>query len=209
MDKKGRMRVRKRSSPKLSRVVMKGRVRVRKSSSPKLSHVDKKGKARMVDVGAKPETRRVAIAEGRVRLSAEAFLRVRRNRIEKGDVLTIAKVAGIQAAKETSRLVPLCHPIPIDAIRVDLSLRPARREVFIEAEVATRAATGVEMEAMTAVAVAALTVYDMCKAVDRGITIEGMRLVAKSGGRSGEWRRAKPVPLRPARPAPARRVRRA
>src|SRR5262245_8052533 len=144
----------------------------------------------MVDVGSKPETRRIARAEATVTLSEEAFRLVRRHAVAKGDVLTVAKLAGIQGAKETSRLVPLCHPIPIDAIRVDLTLQPRTRSVRIEAEVATRAATGVEMEAMTAVSVAALTVYDMCKAVDRGITIGGVRLLAKSGGRSGSWMRS-------------------
>jgi len=156
---------------------------------PRLSHVDAKGRARMVDVGTKPETRRVAVAEGRVTLSAEAFRLVRRHEMAKGDVLAVAKLAGIQGAKETSRLVPLCHPIPLDVIHVELRLEPRTRTVRIEAEVATRAATGVEMEAMTAVSVAALTVYDMCKAVDRGITIGDVRLLAKSGGRSGPWRR--------------------
>ena len=145
----------------------------------------------MVDVGAKPETRRVAVAEGRVSLSAEAFRLVRRHEMAKGDVLAVARLAGIQGAKETSRLVPLCHPIPIDSIRVDLTLEPRTRSVRIEAEVATRAATGVEMEAMTAVSVAALTVYDMCKAVDRGITLGDVRLLSKSGGRSGAWTRAR------------------
>jgi cyclic pyranopterin phosphate synthase len=155
----------------------------------------------MVDVGEKASTVRRAAAEGVVTLSAEAFRRVRANRIAKGDVLTVAKIAGIQAAKEAARLIPLCHPIPIDAIRVDLALAPigksartprgggspSRRQIRIEAEVSTRAPTGVEMEAMTAVAVAALTVYDMCKAIDRGITIGDVRLVSKSGGRSGAW----------------------
>lgn len=156
---------------------------------PKLSHVDDRGRARMVDVGEKPQTRRTASAEGFVVLSEEAFRRVRLNRIEKGDVLTVAKLAGIQAAKETSRLIPLCHPIPVDAIRVDLALVPSKRQVRIAAEVSTRAATGVEMEAMTAVSVAALAVYDMCKAVDRAITIGPVRLLSKTGGRSGAWRR--------------------
>src|SRR5262245_17014079 len=125
----------------------------------------------MVDVGAKAETARRATAEGAVTLSAEAFRRVAANRIEKGDVLTVAKLAGIQAAKQTSSLIPLCHPIPIDAVQVDLRLDRKRRAVLIEARAATRAATGIEMEALTAVSVAALTVYDMVKAIDRGATI--------------------------------------
>jgi len=143
----------------------------------------------MVDVGEKAATLRRATAEAAVSLSSEAFRAVRSNRVAKGDVLTVAKIAGIQAAKETARLIPLCHPIPLDAIRVDLALAPSKREVRIEAEVSTRGPTGVEMEAMTAAAVAALTVYDMCKALDRDITIGAVRLVAKSGGRSGTWRR--------------------
>jgi cyclic pyranopterin phosphate synthase len=143
----------------------------------------------MVDVSAKPDTNRVAVAEASILLSAEAFRRVRRNEIAKGDVLTVAKLAGIQAAKETSRLIPLCHPIPLDAIRLELTPVPASRTIRIVAEVATRGATGVEMEAMTAAAVAALAVYDMCKAVDRQSTIGGIRLMEKRGGRSGEWKR--------------------
>ena len=166
----------------------------------RLSHVDDAGRARMVDVGGKRETRRAAVAEGTVVLSEEAFRRVRQNELAKGDVLTVAKLAGIQGAKETSRLIPLCHPIPIDAIRLELSLVPAARAVRIRAEVATRAATGVEMEAMTAVTVAALAVYDMCKGVDRMGTIGEVRLLRKSGGRSGTWIR--PTPLRSAPPAP-------
>jgi cyclic pyranopterin phosphate synthase len=164
----------------------------------------------MVDVGDKPETRRVAVAEGSVSLSAEAFRRLRRNEIAKGDVLTVARIAGIQAAKETARLIPLCHPIGLDTIRVELSLVPAAKAVRIEARTATRAATGVEMEAMTAVAVAALTVYDMCKAVDRSMTIGEIRLLRKSGGRSGEWKR-EVTTRRPGRGAAgkARRGRRA
>ena len=158
----------------------------------------------MVDVGGKPETRRVAVAEGTVTLSAEAFRLVRRHEIAKGDVLTVAKLAGIQGAKETSRLVPLCHPIPVDSIRVDLTLHPRARSVRIRAEVATRAATGVEMEALTAVSVAALTVYDMCKAVDRGIEIGRVRLLSKSGGRSGAWKRRRAAQANAWRPAGAR-----
>jgi cyclic pyranopterin phosphate synthase len=143
----------------------------------------------MVDVSSKPATHRVAAAEATVVLSKEAFRRVKSNTIEKGDVLTVARLAGIQGAKETSRLIPLCHPIPIDGIEMTLRLE-AGSTVRIRAEVSTRGATGVEMEAMTAAAVAALAVYDMCKAVDRGGTIRGIRLLSKSGGRSGTWRRA-------------------
>jgi len=165
----------------------------------------------MVDVGSKPETRRIARAEATVTLSEEAFRLVRRHEVAKGDVLTVAKLAGIQGAKETARLIPLCHPIPLDVIRVELTLQPRTRSVRIEAEVATRAATGVEMEAMTAVTVAALTVYDMCKAVDRGIAIGKVRLLAKSGGRSGAWRAEAPSEEPPAgrRAAPGRAAARA
>ena len=167
----------------------------------------------MVDVGEKPETRRVALAEAIVTLSEEAFARVRRSEIAKGDVLTVAKLAGIQAAKETSWLIPLCHPILLDVIRVDLFLVAADRAVRIEAQVATRGKTGVEMEAMTAAAVAALTIYDMCKGVDRGAAIGGVRLLKKSGGRSGDW--VRPTPARagakrssrdPVRSAPGRKA---
>jgi cyclic pyranopterin phosphate synthase len=160
----------------------------------------------MVDVGEKPETRRVAIAEALVTMSAEALRRVKTNELAKGDALTVAKLAGIQAAKETSWLIPLCHPILLDVIRVDLALLPAKRAVRIEAEVATRGATGVEMEAMTAAAVAALTVYDMVKGVDRGAAIAGVRLLKKSGGRSGVWARPTRRPAAGKRPsrAPAR-----
>lgn len=143
----------------------------------------------MVDVGGKPETQRVATAEATVTLSAEAMRRVQRSEIAKGDVLAVARIAGIQAAKETFRLIPLCHPIPLDRVRVALTLEPAARKVRIESEVATRAATGVEMEAMTAAGIAALTVYDMCKGVDKGAAITGLRLLTKSGGKSGSWKR--------------------
>jgi len=152
---------------------------------PTLSHVDGKGKARMVDVGRKKPTRREAIAVGTVTLSRDAFDLVRRNQVAKGDVLAIAQVAGIQAAKRTWELVPLCHPLPLDGIDVKLDLDAGRCLVMIQASVRTRAATGVEMEALTAVAVAGLTVYDMVKAVDRAALIGGIRLIAKRGGKSG------------------------
>jgi len=150
-----------------------------------LTHVDAAGKARMVDVGHKPITRREAVASGRVRLSAEAFAEVRENRLAKGDVLTVAQLAGIQAAKRTSELIPLCHPLPLDGVDVALALDPADRSVRIEARARCRAATGAEMEALTAVAVAGLAVYDMVKAVDRTAVVSDIRLVSKSGGRSG------------------------
>jgi cyclic pyranopterin monophosphate synthase len=155
----------------------------------RLSHVDARGRARMVDVGGKPLTRREALVEGRVRLSAEAFRLLRRNRIGKGDVLGVARIAAIQAAKRTADWIPLCHPVPLESIQVDFRLEPARRLVRIEARAATRWSTGVEMEAMTAVSAAALVIVDMCKAVDRGIQIDAIRLLEKRGGRSGEYRR--------------------
>lgn len=148
----------------------------------------------MVDVTAKPETARLAAAEGVVRLSATALRLVRRNGIEKGDVLATARLAGIAAAKRTADLIPLCHPLRLDAVRVEVTLR--REGVAVRAEVAARDRTGVEMEALTSVAVACLTVYDMVKAVDRLATIERVRVVSKSGGRSGAWARAADRPAR-------------
>ncbi|HET9481392.1 MAG TPA: cyclic pyranopterin monophosphate synthase MoaC [Candidatus Polarisedimenticolia bacterium] len=155
----------------------------------KLSHVDRRGKARMVDVGDKPATRREAVARGAVVMSEEAFEKVRTNSVAKGDVLAVAQIAGIQAAKKASELIPLCHPLQLDSIDVRLELDETGRRVVIEAVAATRAATGVEMEALTAAAVAGLTLYDMIKAVDREAVIGEIRLVRKSGGRSGVYRR--------------------
>lgn len=152
----------------------------------RLTHLDKSGAARMVDVGAKPETRRVAVAEGRIRMGAEALAAIRAGTVGKGDVLAVARVAGIMAAKKTSDLVPLCHPLLLDAVRLDLAFAADAVEARAEVEVSGR--TGVEMEALTAVSVALLAVYDMVKALDRGMVIEGVRLVEKRGGRSGDWR---------------------
>ena len=149
-----------------------------------LTHVDPAGKARMVDVGEKPVTRREAVAKGRVRLSAQAFARVKENRLAKGDVLTVAQLAGIEAAKRTFELIPVCHPLPLDGIEVKLTLDEKELSVQIEARARCRAATGVEMEALTAVAVAGLAVYDMVKAVDRAAVVSDIRLVSKTGGRS-------------------------
>lgn len=140
----------------------------------------------MADVSAKGETVRVAVAEGWVLLSRPAWRMLKRGEIPKGDVLSVARVAGISAAKETARILPLCHPLPIEAVRVDLSL-PSPGQVRIESEVKTCAKTGVEMEALTAVAAAALCVYDMAKPVDRSIRIEGIRLLRKSGGSRGDY----------------------
>jgi cyclic pyranopterin phosphate synthase len=138
----------------------------------------------MVDVGAKPETRRVARAEGRVNMKPETVRLISENAMKKGDVLGVARIAGIMAAKRTHDLIPLCHPLPLDSITVDLRIDDDTSSVHIEATVSTSAKTGVEMEALTAVSVAALTVYDMCKAVDRGIRVDGVRLLSKTGGKS-------------------------
>ncbi len=153
----------------------------------KLSHFTERGDARMVEVGAKPETARVAIASGQVRVAAETARQIARGAIGKGDVLAVARLAGIQAAKRAHELIPLCHPLRLTGVDVDLEL--AGTTVRITATVRAHDRTGVEMEALTAVSVAALTVYDMCKAIDRGITIEEIRLDEKSGGKSGTWRR--------------------
>jgi cyclic pyranopterin phosphate synthase len=156
---------------------------------PELSHVDAAGNARMVDVGAKEPTLRVAVAEGWVTLGDDAFRAVVERTAKKGDVLAVAQLAGIQACKRTSDLIPLCHPIPIDGVDVVVETADGRR-VRCVATVRTHGRTGVEMEALTAVSVALLTVYDMLKAVDHGIEIGPIHLVSKSGGRSGTWERA-------------------
>jgi cyclic pyranopterin phosphate synthase len=141
----------------------------------------------MVDVGDKPATDREAVARGSISMSAEARRQIRSGRIKKGDPLQAARLAGIMAAKETSRLIPLCHPLPLSSVQVELT--PTSRGYSIEARVRTHAKTGVEMEALTAVAVAALTVYDMVKAVDKAMVISDIRLAYKAGGRSGTYRR--------------------
>jgi len=155
----------------------------------KLSHLDEQGAARMVDVGAKLVTERTAEAEGAVRMSQEAFELVAGNAIEKGDVLTVAKVAGTMAAKRTGELIPLCHPLGLDHVAVDVALDASLPGVRIRATAKLSGRTGVEMEALTAVAVACLTVYDMAKAADRGMVIEDVRLVSKTGGTRGDWHR--------------------
>jgi cyclic pyranopterin phosphate synthase len=152
-----------------------------------LSHVGPEGSARMVDVGDKPVTRREASAEGAVRMSRAAFELVRTDAVEKGDVLGVARIAGIQAAKRTAELIPLCHSLGLDQVEVETSLDAELPGVRVIAVVRTTARTGVEMEALTAVTVACLTVYDMVKSADRGMLIEAIRLVHKSGGRSGEY----------------------
>lgn len=152
-----------------------------------LSHVDEKGAARMVDVSAKADTVREAVAEGFVVMRSATLALIQEGGLPKGDVLAVARVAGIMAAKRTSELIPMCHPLPISGVTVDLSTAGVDR-LRIAATVRTTGKTGVEMEALTAVSVAALTVYDMCKAVDRGMRVEGVRLLEKRGGKSGEWR---------------------
>ncbi|MGQ9754613.1 MAG: cyclic pyranopterin monophosphate synthase MoaC [Desulfotomaculales bacterium] len=154
-----------------------------------LIHVDRRGRVRMVEVTEKPVTVREAVARGEVRMRPETMALILENRIAKGEVLAVARTAGIMAAKETSRLVPLCHPLPLTGVEVRFRPDAGAGCLSIEARVRTAAQTGVEMEALTAVAVAALTVYDMCKAVDREMVIGSVRLVAKAGGRSGTFRR--------------------
>ena len=155
---------------------------------PGLSHLDAEGHARMVDVSAKAETVREATARGRVVMRAETLALIVEGRMPKGDVLAVARVAGIMGAKRTPDLIPLCHPLPLSAIEIALTADAAAPAIEIEATVRTTAQTGVEMEALTAVSAAALTVYDMCKAVERGMRIEAIRVVAKSGGQSGDFR---------------------
>jgi cyclic pyranopterin phosphate synthase len=151
-----------------------------------LSHIDESGKAHMVNVAAKPDTERIAIARGEVALKPETVALIRQGLMKKGDVLTVAQIAGITAAKRTSELIPLCHPIPIHQVSVDLELDDRLPGVQIKAQVVTVGKTGVEMEALTAVSVAALTVYDMVKAVEKTGRIQNIRLVEKHGGMSGD-----------------------
>jgi cyclic pyranopterin monophosphate synthase len=152
----------------------------------KLTHVDAQGRARMVDVGHKPDTARTAIARGEVHMKSETLRLIRAGQMKKGDVLTIAQIAGITAAKRTSDLIPLCHPLPLSKIDVDLTLDESLPGVVITATAKTVGKTGVEMEALTAVSVAALTVYDMAKAAEKTMRIQNIRLVEKHGGQSGE-----------------------
>ena len=152
-----------------------------------LSHIDEQGRVAMVDTSAKPQTARRAVASARVLMSSATVEAVRAHRTPKGDPLETARIAGIMAAKRTAELIPLCHPLPLT--HVDVRAELTDYGVRIEAEAATTAQTGVEMEALTAAAVAALTVYDMCKAVEKGITITDVRLERKSGGKSGDWER--------------------
>ncbi|HET9016425.1 MAG TPA: cyclic pyranopterin monophosphate synthase MoaC [Thermomicrobiaceae bacterium] len=155
-----------------------------------LTHFDERGRARMVDVGDKDETHRVAVAHGEVRMAPETLRLIVEGRAAKGDVLAVAQVAAIMAAKRAHEIIPMCHPLLLTAVAVDFHPDEARSVVEIAARVETRGKTGVEMEALTAVSAAALTIYDMVKAVDRGMVIGEVRLEEKRGGRSGEWRRS-------------------
>jgi cyclic pyranopterin phosphate synthase len=155
-------------------------------SEHRLTHLDDQGAARMVDVSAKPATPREATASGRIAMSTDAATAIRDGMVKKGDVLAVARVAGIMAAKRTADLIPLCHPLPLSGVTLDLVVEADG--VTVTATARTTHSTGVEMEAMTAVSVALLTIYDMAKALDRGMVIGEIRLRAKSGGRSGDWR---------------------
>lgn len=159
------------------------------SMKEKLTHFDEKGNTRMVDVGGKDETLRIAVARGYITACPETLRLIAEQGMKKGDVLEVARLAGIMAAKRTGELIPLCHPLALTSIRVELAIADDMPQVEIEAEVQTVGRTGVEMEALTAVSVAALTVYDMCKAVDREMVIGDVRLVKKTGGKSGTFTR--------------------
>lgn len=152
-----------------------------------LTHLDAEGRAAMVDVGSKPETERAATACARVAMQAETLRMILAGEAKKGDVFGVARIAGIMAAKRTAELIPLCHPLPISAVAVDIA-PDGEHGVVVSATVRTTGRTGVEMEALTAASVAALTIYDMCKAVDRAMRVDGLRVVAKSGGASGDFR---------------------
>ena len=154
---------------------------------PDLTHFDAKGDAHMVDVSDKPATNRIATAEGFVRMSPETLALITEGRAKKGDVLSVARLAGIMGAKRTADLIPLCHPLSISKVAVELTADPNRPGIRIEATVKTSGQTGVEMEALTAVSTACLTVYDMVKAVEKSMVIEGIRLVLKDGGKSGRY----------------------
>ena len=154
----------------------------------KLTHLDEHGKARMVDIGGKAESQRLAVAEGRIAMSVAALEATRDGNVPKGDVLAAARIAGIMAAKKTAELIPLCHPLALDAVTIDFALEEGGVKATASASLTGR--TGVEMEALSAVSVALLTVYDMAKALDKGMVISGIRLVEKRGGKSGHWKAA-------------------
>lgn len=157
------------------------------STSKKLTHIDEQGRADMVDVGNKPDSERIAIAAGKVSMKPETLKLIKEGNIKKGDVLTIARIAGIMAAKRTSELIPLCHPIPLNKISVELTINEENNTVGIIATAKTTGKTGVEMEALTAVSTAALTIYDMAKAVDREMRLSDIRLLEKRGGIHGDY----------------------
>lgn len=154
--------------------------------SNKLTHLDERGRARMVDVGGKPDTERVAVARGEIHMKKETLDLIRAGQIKKGDVLTVAQIAGITASKRTSELIPLCHPLPLTKVDVDLEMDDSLPGLVITATAKTVGKTGVEMEALTAVSVAALTVYDMAKAAEKTMCIQNIRLIEKHGGQSGD-----------------------
>jgi cyclic pyranopterin phosphate synthase len=153
----------------------------------KLTHFDREGRARMVDVSAKPVTHRMAVASGRVLMKAQTLQRIVNKEMEKGDVLGVARVAGILAAKRTGEMIPMCHPLALDSVEISFRTDARHSAVHIEARVRSTGKTGVEMEALMATAAAALTIYDMCKAVDRGMAISDIKLMKKSGGKSGTY----------------------
>jgi cyclic pyranopterin phosphate synthase len=157
--------------------------------TPDLTHLDESGRARMVDVGDKPSTERRAVARAVVKVSPDTAQKVLAGDAPKGDVLGVARIAGIQAAKRTAELIPLCHPLPLSFVGVDASVDADGGEITVTSEARTTGQTGVEMEALTAASVAALTVYDMVKGIERGAEIASVQLLEKSGGKSGEWRR--------------------
>jgi len=155
-----------------------------------LTHFNREGRAHMVDVGNKEDTRRVAIAEGTVLMQPETLNMIKDNKIAKGDVLGVAQVAGIMAAKKTSEIIPMCHPLMLTGVEINFTINENENKIIIQSKVKTVGKTGVEMEALTAVAAAGLTIYDMCKAVDRGMAIESIYLLEKSGGKSGHFLRS-------------------
>ena len=157
--------------------------------STKLSHLDAQGQAKMVDVGAKPDSERVAVAQGRITMRPQTLALIQAGEVKKGDVLTVARVAAIQAAKRTHELIPMCHPLLLTHVAIDMEPGESKGSAWfdVQATVRTIGKTGVEMEALTAVSVALLTIYDMCKAVDRGMRLTDVRLAQKRGGKSGDW----------------------
>ena len=155
----------------------------------KLTHFNPQGEAHMVNVGEKPVSHRIAVADGRIRMQMETLQLIQSGGHKKGDVLGIARIAGIMGAKKTSELVPLCHPLALTAVEVEFNIEEAPAAVYCKATAETRGQTGVEMEALTAVQIALLTIYDMCKAVDRGMVLQDIALLSKQGGKSGTWTR--------------------